>query len=110
MDRIPRLGAAPDERPDEDRLSDRRRFGVRAELRRGEGVYGHAARLFGTLPERGEARIESALHHGHREPRDGADHGQTRPEQGAGRVAEEESAGARQMAGGGDDDRREGWV
>ncbi|CAN0628325.1 protein of unknown function [Burkholderia multivorans] len=59
------------------------------------------------MPERREVRVEPAVLDVDREPRDGADHEQGGPEQGRGRVAEGESADARQVARGRDDARRQ---
>ena len=53
--RVPRLGAASDERQFQDPVSDRRRRQLRPELRRRDRLHQRARRLGRAMPERGQA-------------------------------------------------------
>ena len=57
-DRLPRLGAAPDEHHHQDDLPDRRRRGLRAGLRRRHGLHQRAQGLCRGVPERRQAPAE----------------------------------------------------
>ena len=91
--RLPRLGAASDERQFQDPVPDRRRRQFRAEFRRRHRLHQRARRLRRRVPERRQAHQESCLHRRYRERRDeqDPDRRQGRPGRGEG-MAEDQPA------------------
>src|SRR5579859_883767 len=61
MGGVPRLGAASDEYPDRHEIPHRQRRRIRSERWRSTRLYADVPRLSDTLPERRQAREQSAL-------------------------------------------------